>query len=114
MTPIRVLVANEPSYYREVIAAGLSHLRPRLEVVTIDPAELDVAIIREAPQIVICSRLTGVVQSHASSWLLLYPDGANVGHMNVAGVAITIENVDFDDVLTLVDETERWVGSRIR
>ncbi len=58
MTPIRVLVANEPSYYREVIAAGLSHLRPRLEVVTIDPAELDGAVIREAPQIVICSRLT--------------------------------------------------------
>jgi hypothetical protein len=110
---IRVLAANEPVAYREVVAAALGHLRPRVEVLTADPAELDAAVIRAAPHVVVCSNLTEVVRTRALGWVLLYPGGENRGVVSVGGVEATVEAIEFDALLSVVDETGRLVNGRL-
>jgi hypothetical protein len=63
---MRVLVAfgDEHRAYREVIAAGIRILRPRTDVATATPAEIEGEIGRFDPQVVVCGQpyRTGVVQ----------------------------------------------------
>jgi hypothetical protein len=55
---IRVLVAFDDEYriYREMIASGISLLRPEIEVTSTNLNELEREIARLDPQVVICSR----------------------------------------------------------
>jgi hypothetical protein len=71
MDNIRILVANEPRCYREVIAAAVHELRPHAEVITVEPADLDRAVVYRQPHLVVCSRLTEVVETHSPVWVVL-------------------------------------------
>ena len=80
----RVLVAHEPTSYREALAAVLPELRPRLRAHLVEPAELEAALGRLRPAVVVCSRLSAAVRAHAAAWVLLYPDGED--RLAVGGV----------------------------
>lgn len=71
----RVLIANELCFYREVITGGLRERRPHLEVLCVEPGDLDREVSRIEPDLVICSRLTETVRDHARAWVVLYPEG---------------------------------------
>jgi hypothetical protein len=62
---MRVLVANEPTIYLEVISAAFRVLRPGVEVFTAKPEDLDLEFSRLRPQLVVCSRLTRRVELDA-------------------------------------------------
>ena len=98
-----VLIANEPRAYREVLAAALPELRPGLRVERADPADLDAAVARLRPALVVCSRLTEAVRSSAPSWIVLYPGGENRADARVGGAERTVAHPALDDVLALVD-----------
>ncbi len=104
---MRILVANEPRSYREVIAAALHALRPGIEVITVDPDMLDPEIQRLMPQLVLCSRLTLAVQSYPLSWIMLYPGGTGTATFSINGQLRPMADVELGDILALVDETER-------
>src|SRR5690348_11650951 len=55
MNSIRILVANEPRAYRDVMAAAFQILCPQHEVISIVPEELDTAVARLDPHLVLCS-----------------------------------------------------------
>ena len=114
MEKMRVLVANDPRVYREVIADGLKELRPLIEVSTAEPDELEREVARLRPHLIICSRsISTATQARCLAWVVLYPDGedrADVG--GARGRTSLLVGVGVNDLLWVVDETEqRWRSS---
>ena len=107
---LRILVANEPRAYHEAHAFALREFRPESEVIAVDPVGLDTEFDGHALRLVICSALTDAIQARAFTWILLYPDEANLAVTCVAGHWRVIHGVSFDDLLAVVDETARRVA----
>ena len=59
----RVVFANEPRSYREAMAVACRVLRPEVEVILAEPADLDAEVTRLDPQLVLCSRPTGALRT---------------------------------------------------
>lgn len=104
---MRVLVANEPRAYRVVISAALKELRPHLEVHTAQPTNLDEEFLRLAPGLVVCSRTTALIEEATASWVELYPDHSSGARASLAGEKTTFAEMDFDALLSILDEAER-------
>ena len=110
MARLRVLlalVANEPRSYRQAIAAALRQLRPHVEVVAVEPDEMDRCIARLRPDLVICSRLTEAVEAVPLCWVLLYPAQQPDVEVSIAGVRATHPDTGFDVLLAAIDECDR-------
>jgi hypothetical protein len=104
----RILVANEPRSYREVIAGTLQVLRPHLEVIVVEPEDLDRDVVRLAPNLVLCSRLSEAVEIHALAWVVLYPNGETRAVISIAGQCDTVSaDLPFPRLLSVIDEVER-------
>lgn len=111
MKSVRVLVANEPTIYREVISGALRELRPDVEVFTAAPEDLDGEFLRLLPRLVVCSVLTALVERDASAWIELYPggtSGAVVGGLD--GRRYILGGPDFSDLLSILDDATRPHG----
>ena len=106
MLNMRILLANEPRAYREVIAAAFQALRPNHEVISVSPDDLDAEVERLDPEFVLCSQLTPAVQQHPRSWVVLYPDGQTQAVICVDGQRTTAGDVEFDQLLAIIDQTE--------
>lgn len=104
MTGTRVLVANEPRSYREAIAIVFRRMRPDIEVVVTDPDVLDADVERYAPNLVVCSRATEKVRSHAAAWIELHPGGEARSVVNIEGRRSTLNNLQLSDLLSAVDQ----------
>lgn len=100
---VRVLLANEPRAYRETLAAALAALRPEFEITTVRPEDLDATVADQAPDFVICSELTEMVETHAPAWVLLYPDGSRTCVMAVLGERSTMAEMELETLLTGLD-----------
>jgi hypothetical protein len=104
---MRILVANEPRSYREAIAGAVQVLRPHLAVITVEPEDLDEEVVRHDPGLVLCSRLSRVVESWPCAWVVLYPDGETRAMVSIAGRRRTVTaDLPFASLLSLIDETE--------
>lgn len=99
----RVLVANDPAAYRDAISRALRAMRPEVEVLDVPPGDLDREYARLQPALIVCSRLTNVVESGLSDWIELYPDGVSVAHFSAGGERLTLARPDFGLILSLVD-----------
>ena len=108
---MRLLIANEPLVYREVISATLSKLRPHLEVYTAEPTDLDKKFLRLSPRLVVCSRRTQLIEREAFAWVELYPQHSSRAVVSLAGKKTTFEEMHFDALLSVVDEAERLYES---
>jgi hypothetical protein len=115
---MRVLVANEPRAYREVIADALPKLRPLVEVFPAEPEELEREAMRVQPHLILCSRKVEDALArtgHLLAWMVLYPDGqdrAEVGGTASERATLLLEDVALDDLLRVVDETEQLLLRR--
>jgi hypothetical protein len=107
MDDMRILVANEPRAYREVLAAAVQELRPQVEVSTFEPEDLDDAVVCLDPHLVVCSRLSETVQSHALTWVMLYPEGEAHAEISLAGRRTTVASMEFNALLDVIDQTAR-------
>ncbi len=107
MDQMHIVLANDPRAYREVMAAALQALRPRHAVLCVEPDELDGEVARLDPELVLCSRLTPVVQRYALVWVMLYPDGDTRAVICVAGQHTTAGDLEFDRLLAIIDQAER-------
>ncbi|MDQ3045421.1 MAG: hypothetical protein M3R06_09790 [Chloroflexota bacterium] len=104
MEKVRVVVANEPRAYREAIGTVMRELRPDVEVVTVEPGDLDDEVFRCPPLLVVCSRLTDAVLAYCKSWIALYPNGESHAEISIGGRFITLADVAFDALMSLLDE----------
>ena len=107
MDTMRIVLANEPRSYREVIAAAVRQLRPQHEVITVAPDDLDAEIVRLDPQLVLCSRPTPAVQTYPIAWVLLYPDGETWAAIHMDGRRTTVLDLEFNRLLAIVDQMEQ-------
>jgi hypothetical protein len=89
--------------YRGVLASELSLLRPTLPVALVEPADLDSAVARIHPRLVICSEVTEIVRQHAVASIVLYPNGTNRAILDVDGQQQVLPNPDLTDLLIAVD-----------
>lgn len=98
----RIVVANEPRAYREVIGSAIGRLRPGIEVTLVEPDELNRAVDRLDPQLVVCSRLEE--RPGSGTWVTCYPDGQPIGWLVSEGVCQPLPAVDLPTILAIVDE----------
>ena len=103
---MRVLLANDPRSYREVIAEVVRRLRPGVEALTVEQDELDDAIGRFAPDVVICTKVTATVTSSAPIWVDLYPGYGARSIVSVGGRREEFAEIQLADLLSLVDRAE--------
>lgn len=101
---VRVLIANEPGMYREVISAAFEELRPGVEIFTAEPEDLEKEFLRLLPHLVVCSRTTRLVDLDAPVWVELYPDGASYAVVKeLDGSRRTFSRIGFDTLLSILD-----------
>ena len=112
MERARVLIANEPPAYREVLALVLQEMRVPADVSCVEPEDLDDEIARLEPHLVICSRLTGMLDAARIGWLLLYPDGETRAVLSMLGQRTELTDPDLDDILSLVERTSELAQAR--
>lgn len=111
MRNIRVLVANEPRAYREVFVSALQALRPAAEIVEGRPEDLDREVERLRPDLVLCSRISPVVERAVYNWILLYPENEPSIMIFTHGELSTMGDVDLQDLVALVDRTAETIDS---
>lgn len=103
---MRILVANEPRAYRDVIAGAFRELRPRHEVIPVEPDQLDDEVMRLHPHLVVCSRLSSAVEAGPLTWVMLYPENETRTVISIAGEQTIAGDVEFSQLLSVIDETE--------
>lgn len=107
MERFRILIANEPRFYREVIAAGLKLQRAHIDVTAVDPADLAADVARLQPQLVVCSRLTDTIVAASPAWVLLPLDDRDAVVINLDGQRTTSGPIEFHDLLSVIDTAEQ-------
>ncbi len=105
MARARVLIANEPPAYREVLALVFQELQLQADISCIEPEDLDEEIERLSPHLVICSRLTQMVETAQIGWLLLYPDGETRAVISMLGQRTELNDSDLNDILSLLNQS---------
>ncbi len=98
-----VLLANEPRAYRQALAAAMSARRDGVHVIVVTAEELDAAVLRHHPVLVICDAVTPVVETHAPVWVLLYPEGARLVVTSVFGALTYAADLTLEGLAALVD-----------
>lgn len=100
-----ILIAIEPRSYREAIGDAVQTLRPHLEVTVVDPANLMVEIMRRDPVLVICGQPEAPrAGCGRSGWFEYRPYERPEARINIEGEYSEMEDVDLDDILSVVDE----------
>ncbi len=108
MEKMRALVANDPRVYRELISEAFRRMRPLIETSVALPEELDEAVGRVRPHLIICSsRLSAAAQAACLVWVVLYPEGKDRAEIGSGGVSTALLTaVGLDELLSVVDESE--------
>jgi hypothetical protein len=86
-----------------VLATELPLLRPWLHILPVDPADLDAAVYRFRPVLVICSQLREALRGQGTAWILLYPEGADQALIAVAEQSQVLTNPRLADLLAAID-----------
>jgi hypothetical protein len=109
---MRVLLANEPRLYREVLAETFQRLRPQLEACAVEPQELNQEVLRVRPDLVICDRVTPVVEVTVRFWIEYREENEAlvVTATNVWGLALHTDGMGLNDLLSVIDRTEELLA----
>ena len=103
---MRVLVAIEPRLYRETIGRALRGLRPRLEVVVVEPEDLWAAVVRLNPELVFADRPDSLPDAGRFAWVEFRPYEQPPAKISLGERWRELEEVELSDLLSVVDETE--------
>jgi hypothetical protein len=107
MNDFRILVANEPRSYRDVVAIAIEELRPNAEVLVFEPVCLEALVTDLDADLVLCSRSPGSSRVGRPVWVELYPNGDTLARVHRNGKSFTLLDVELVDLLALIDQTER-------
>lgn len=102
---MRVLVATEFRSYREAIAHVIRSSHPDVEVLVAEPDGLDLELSRGHTGFVICSHTTPLTEATVPVWVELHPDDGPVSRVSVRGQTRTVEELQLNDLLELLEMT---------
>ena len=100
-----ILIANQLASYRESIAMVFRLSLPDLDVYEAESADLNREVVRLRPELVICSRVTPLVEERVPNWIELYPDCEVYSTFHVDGEISTTEHVELSDLLAVVERS---------
>ena len=106
MDELRILVANEPRSYRDVLAGTLGAIHPHAALRCAEPTDMDAELEDFDPHLIICSELTQAVEDCDRAWVLLYPEGKPLAVVCLDGEPVTVFNIEFDEILSIVDRVD--------
>src|SRR3712207_6046900 len=111
---MRVLVACEPRYYREVIGETIRGLRPAVEVVIVDPEELADGVSHLDPDLVISSAHPASIDPGGrSAWVEFVPyEKKPAATVSLGGRRQELEEVVLEDLLWVVDQADEMSRTR--
>ena len=78
---------------------------PRLEVFEAVSADLNREVLRLRPELVICSRVTSLVEDRVPNWIELHPGCGPISTFCLGGERSVREQVNLRDLLCVVDRT---------
>lgn len=103
---MQVIVAIEPRSYRQVIGRVLQALRPHTEVIVLDPDMLRAGIARLDPDLVFANCPDTFSPTGRPAWVQFRPYEEPPAQVCLGGQRWELEEVELDDLLSIVDETE--------
>jgi hypothetical protein len=109
---MRVLIAIEPRSYREVIGQAIQAVRPHLEVAVVEPEDLWVAVVRFDPELVFADRPDNLPATRRPAWVEFRPYEEPPAKICLGGRLRELKEVEFSDLLSVVDETEELARTR--
>jgi len=109
---VRVIVAIEPRTYRQIIGEALRGLRPHLEVVILEPGTLRAGVERLDPELVFAPDPHTLVPTGRSAWVEFRPYEKPPARICLAGRRWELEEVELEDLLSVVDRTEELARRR--
>lgn len=107
---MRVLIAIEPRSYREVIGLAIQELRPHVRVEVLEPDALMREVVRDEPDVVLCSRPNKASDGDRTVWIQFDPYSGSSVTVSWGDSRSEMEAVDLHDLVSFVDETERRKG----
>jgi hypothetical protein len=114
VTKTRVLVAFEDEYraYREFMAGAVRARRPHVEVTVAGLGALGEEVARFDPDLVICSLPNIVDPDGRPAWFELPPDPERLAKICLDGEHSETTNPTLEELLWVLDETERLVRTK--
>lgn len=108
---MRIVLAIEPRSYREAVGSAIRALRPYVEVTTVGPSVLASEVVRLDPELVVCGQPNTVTPSGRPAWFEYrpYDDRAE---LCMGGNRSRLADVQFDDLLSIVDEAEELARTK--
>lgn len=95
-----VLLANEPGFYRSLLASELPILRPDLRIMAIEPNDLDAVLLSLHPNVLICSRMLAPGHAPDIAILILHVTDVDASLSSREG---TIVNPRLSEILAAID-----------
>lgn len=109
---MQVIVAIEPRSYRQVIGETLRVLRPHIEVSVLDPDTLRAGVTRLEPDLVFSNQPDTFAPTGRPAWVEFLPYEEPPARICVAGQRREMEQVELEDLLSIVDEAEELARAR--
>ncbi len=106
---MRVLITVVPRMYRDTLERVLKQERPNLEVRSADPEDLDRKMSRFEPHLLVCGELSPKVEEVVLSWVHVLYEDSLTANVRVGERGSTLHDASFEDLLGVIDETERLV-----
>lgn len=98
MNETRILVALRLRSYRETIAEVMGLMAPEAEVLISAPEDLDREVEDLSPTLVICSRVTPMVEDAAPFWIEMYRDHGPLSTMKTPDRRWEIQDLELSDL----------------
>ncbi len=106
-TTMRVLIAIEPRAYSQTIGYTVMALRPRYAVEVLDPDLLGAEVECRPPDLVLSSLPRPVASDEGpTTWVRFRPYAQPSEQLSVNDRHLSLESVEFDDLLSILDEAE--------
>jgi hypothetical protein len=109
---MRILIANTPLMYREILALAIHHHDPDFEVMIADPATMDGEVERFAPHALVrdddgteIGAPDGVV-----CWVGIVAEDNAKARISIDGRVSEIHEVSMDELLAALDEAAKSVS----
>ena len=103
---VPLVLTNEPSSCGAAMAVACRVVRPEVEVILAEPADLDAEVTRLDPQLMLCSRPTEGLRTGCRAWVVLYPGEARAVS-NVAAHCVATGDMGFTALAALIDRATR-------
>jgi hypothetical protein len=112
--PTKILIAIEPRSYREVLVLAVGSVRPSHEVAMVEPEDVGRELGRLDPDLVFAPWPNTLAPEDHPAWVEFTPYETPQAKICVAGRTTELAEVDFEDLLSIVDEVAAEVAETHR